>query len=297
MTHRRTRLGACTMFAVLSVGAAAPAAAPTLEELAAATYAGIYDTPVTLTQGHWKGKPYDPHGATAPAAGLVDGFRLSGDLNADGADEAVAMLWFSRGGTGTFGYVVVVGREDGKATPLGIAEIGDRVQVRAARIEAARIVFDTIQAGPQDPACCPGQSFRRGWELSGGKLREVASEDRGPASVALIADVEWQLDEFTPDASLPAGVEVTLSVKADRVGGSSGCNRYGASIADGEGPGSIRIGPTMGTRRACRGDATEVERRFLEALSHVERFGFVAGRLTLSWSHEDRYGTLIFSPR
>jgi heat shock protein HslJ len=292
----RTSLFACVSLALLLIGAAAGAGAPTLQELASATYSGIYETPVTLTDGSWQGKPFAPDGSAAPAAGLVEDFRLTGDLNGDGVDEAVAMLWFSGGGTGNFSYLVAAGRENGKANPLGIAAIGDRVQVRAARINASRIVVDTIQAGPNDPACCPGTSFQRVWELSDGTLREVSSEDRGPTSPDLMAGVEWRLDEFSPDTPMPAGVEVSLRVEGERVSGKSGCNRYSASIAAGEGPGALRIGAAMTTRMACPGEAMQIEQRFLEALGHSETFGFSAGRLTLSWSHDDRYGTLLFSP-
>jgi len=295
--HLRARLRACAAIAPLLIAGAPDASAPSSEELAAATYPGIQPEPITLENGDWSGEPYDPGSAMAPRAGLVDGFRLSGDLNADGRDEAIVMLWFSGGGTGSFHYVAVVGRENGAPRQLGIAPLGDRVQVRAAQIEGARIAFDTIQSGPDDAACCPGQSFRRVWELTGDEFREIATKDGGRATLDLAAGIEWRLDEFAADALVPVGVEVTLRFEGDRLGGSSGCNRYSAPVAAGDGPLTLRVGPTAGTARACQGEAAVTERRFLGALPHVERFGFSAGRLALMWSRDDEYGTLLFSPR
>ena len=42
-------------------GAQQRVVAPTVDELAAATYSGIFDRPVTLHQGRWEGEPFDPN--------------------------------------------------------------------------------------------------------------------------------------------------------------------------------------------------------------------------------------------
>jgi len=68
--------------------------APTLEELKNATYNGFkgHHGPVTLADGRWEGKPYVEGGASRPEVYFVRDFRLIGDVNGDGTDEAVVLL-------------------------------------------------------------------------------------------------------------------------------------------------------------------------------------------------------------
>ncbi len=71
----RTSVLACLSLAPLLIGATTDSKAPTLKELASATFTGLTETPVTLTDGSWRGKPFTPGGSSAPTAGLVEGFR------------------------------------------------------------------------------------------------------------------------------------------------------------------------------------------------------------------------------
>ncbi len=90
--------------------------APTTAELTGATYTGIEDQgPITLSGGEWEGQPLIEGGASAPAFRLSERFYLTGDLDQEGANEAVAHLTYSSGGTGTFGYLAVMGRNAGDA--------------------------------------------------------------------------------------------------------------------------------------------------------------------------------------
>jgi hypothetical protein len=78
--------------------------APTLLELRNATYAGLEDlaVPVTLEERRWEGEPFEPGAASRPSVVLAPGFRLTGDLDGDGAEEAVVVLAQSSGGSGTW---------------------------------------------------------------------------------------------------------------------------------------------------------------------------------------------------
>ena len=67
------------------------AAAPTPEQLGNIAYQGIFQHTITLTNGHWVGEPFVTGGSSRPAVGLIDDFILTGDLNADGKDEAVVL--------------------------------------------------------------------------------------------------------------------------------------------------------------------------------------------------------------
>lgn len=139
---------------------------PTLAELENATYSGFEDpSSVTLTDGAWTGEPYTEEGASRPEISLVRGFRITGDLDADNRDEAVTLLNLSSGGTGQLLYLAVVARRDGRPVNLATELVGDRIQVRGARISGRSVYLDVVQAGPEDAACCPGEVATLGWDL------------------------------------------------------------------------------------------------------------------------------------
>ena len=269
-------------------------APPSWEELANASYAGIFEQPVRLTDGRWEGEPYVAGGASRPSLTLTDDFWASGDLDGDGDQEGVVFLAESSGGSGSRLYVAVVGRQAGQSINLGTALIGDRVQLRAVRLVDGRIELDVVQQGPGDAACCPTQKATRTWRLEADGLKEVASLVSGQISLADLAGVEWSLTRFTRDEPLPAGIVITLAVEDGRVTGSSGCNRYFADVEEPV-PGRVSISAIGTTRMACREEVMETESRYLEALAGVDRYGFLAGKLALSYRSGETLGTLLFA--
>ena len=112
MNHNRCRKLQVTFGAVISMfglmacqerGATTThVIALTTEQLASATYSGIYDEPFTMTGGAYLGDPFVEGGASRPSVQLIDDFLLSADLTGDGKDEAVVLLAESSGGSGTF---------------------------------------------------------------------------------------------------------------------------------------------------------------------------------------------------
>jgi len=124
--------------------AAAPAAvdpsAPTLEEIKNASFKGVEEAegPFTLANGTWQGKPYAEGGASAPSVTLVRNVRLSGDLDGDGRQEAVVLVAGATGGTGETSYLAVVKRTGPQQLEnIATAPVGDRVQVRDARLDTS----------------------------------------------------------------------------------------------------------------------------------------------------------------
>ena len=110
--------------------------APTMEELAAATYEGFDESPLTLTDGRWEGEPAFEGAASVPRVDLAPGFRVTGDLDGDGDDEAVALLHYNFGGSGVFAHLAVVARDAaGGVVNLATVGIGDRVQLRSAAVD------------------------------------------------------------------------------------------------------------------------------------------------------------------
>lgn len=285
------------------IAAAAPAAAgsappaPTPAEIANLSYGGIegFAGPVRLTNGHYEGKPFVAGGAARPTLDLAPGFRLVGDADGDRRDEAVAILAQSSGGSGTFQHLAVVGRRSGKAVCLATAPVGDRVQVRDARIEDGRIVLEVLQAGPGDAMCCPGELATRAWKLAGGALREIPTG--APAqrlTLAAVGDTDWVLRAWDWNELLRPGIEVTLRFDGERLVGYSGCNSYFTAVQPGKAPGEITLGPVVATRKACPEAEMAVEAHFLKVLEGVERFSFMAGRLALTYREGDTLGVMLF---
>jgi len=260
-------------------------AAPTAEQLGNITYKGIFEHAITLKNGHWVGEPFVKGGSSRPAVGLVDDFILTGDLNGDGADEAVVLLWETTGGSATYKYLAVTGMRDDKPYTLDTALIGEHVQVRAGRIVDNRIELDVVQQGPGDAACCPSQKATRYWDLDATGLHVNPSRITGTLSLDDLAGTEWVLNRLEINGPLAAEPVITLVFDGDRISGSSACNRYFAGVKEtGELPGDLHISEIGGTRMACTEEVMTLENRYLEALGSVTRYSFMAGKLALAQS-------------
>ena len=233
-------------------------------------------------------------GNALASLGFLDDLRLSGDLDGDGQNELLLLLWDDPGGSGTFVYLNVI-RTDGQGNPQGLFTlVGDRVQVMDARIDNGTLLLELIQPGEQEPACCGSQKLLRRWKLEGGKLVELQAEVEGKVSVEDLEGKQWVLRAFG-DAAVAGDQKITIEVKNGQVVGSSGCNRYFASVSDAQEPGrAIKIGPVGSTRKACPAPVMEVEQKYLEALRHVSSFSIEGRQLVLSWNDGNRYGALRF---
>jgi len=274
-----------------------PAAAPTPAELAAMRYTGIIAGGVTLQDGRWEGEPFVEGAASRPVVGMVQDFTLTGDLDNDGLDEAVAILWESSGGSGTNSYVAVVGRRDARLVNIATALIGDRVQLRDARIADGRVELDVVQQGPDDAACCPTETATRVWVLADEGLSEMDASHKGTLSLLDLQGQEWLLVSLGRDVPVLDSLEVTLTFSADGVAGHSGCNRYFGAANPGEQSGELRFGPLGGTRMACPPAAMDFETHYLQMLAGVTRYGFLNGQLALTVQQDDSVSVLLFSPR
>jgi heat shock protein HslJ len=276
-------------------GQAEAGPAPSWQEAANASYAGVFDEAVVLQDGQWEGAPYAEGGASAPRAGLAADFLLQGDVDGDAAEESVVVLWSSGGGSGTFDYVAVLDRDaDGAASNIAIAPLGDRVKIRSAAIDDGRIVFDVVQAGPDDAACCPGQKMRRTFALEGASMTETSTEDQGRLSLSDLEGV-WQLFRFDQDEPVPEQVQITLLFQGTTIAGKAACNRFTGSVAEGDMPGELSLaGPLTMTRKMCPPPLMEWEQRFAAALEGLAQYSFVAGKLVLTWQRDEARGSMFF---
>ena len=269
----------------------------TVSRLGNATYTGIEDEPVSLTQGRWEGAPYVEGGASRPGVGLIEELQFTGDLDADDENETVAMLWQGSGGTGSNVYIAVMeSRPDGYEN-ISTALLGDRVKIRDGKIESGQIILDVLQAGENDAMCCPTMLATRSWILKDGQLVEDEIHMTGELSLGAVEGSNWVLAHMNLDQPLPEDAEVTLAIEAGRISGKSACNRYSADIKEGDNPGDISIGPAMGTRMACPEPLMEIEKQYLEMLAQVTSFSFHVGQLALIGRKGDGAPfTMLFTP-
>jgi hypothetical protein len=77
------------------------------------------------------------------------------DLNRDGRTDALVVVGWSGGGSGTFTQLFPVIGAPGAAIPGRPTSLGDRVNVRALSTNTTGVVVDLVVHGPFDPRCCP----------------------------------------------------------------------------------------------------------------------------------------------
>lgn len=112
----------------------------------------------------------------------------SGDLNGDGADDAVVVLGYNSGGTGTFYHLAAVLNRDGLPEAAGAYFIGDRVIIQQVLVRDGLVVGSLIIHGPEDGACCPTQPSSLALLFKGGRLVDaIADQVAGPAESAILA--------------------------------------------------------------------------------------------------------------
>jgi len=270
-----------------------PPPAPTIDQLRAATVSGVFEAPVTLAGGKYEGAPAEAGGSSRPSLQLWDSTFHTGDMDGAEGSEAVVMLSSSSGGSGEFVHVAVFGTRDGTVTNLGTASVGDRTRLQSLWLERGKVLMDVIEAGPDDAACCPTQVARKTYGFEGGQFKQLSSEVRGVLALSMLAANEWQLVEIDGQP-VPAGVDPPLiHFERAAVRGFAGCNRFNAPVTESK-PGEITIGPAAGTKMACPPEKMELEARFLEQLAKVNRYGYLAEQLALTWQDGESTGTLLF---
>jgi len=142
-------------------GTASPASVPVprleLSALQNAQYHSVDWGDFQLTEGVFHRPPMAP--AESPETYLTQ--LLSpvayGDLNADGAEDAVVFLTTQNGGTGHFIELAAMINRDGTPDNASSVSLGDRVAIESARIEGGVIILELRVHGPNDGLCCPSQ--------------------------------------------------------------------------------------------------------------------------------------------
>ena len=94
-----------------------------------------------------------------------------GDVNGDGADDAVVTLTSRGGGTGVWHCLAVVVNHGGQPWNVATQCLGDRDRIAAIRItDDGVIIADVVIHGPGDGACCPSVETTWRYRLVGTEL-------------------------------------------------------------------------------------------------------------------------------
>lgn len=270
-------------------------------ELENATYSGIYDEPVTLTDGLYEGEPFGEGDPARPTVRYIDNSALYGDLDGDGVEDAVVFLSESGGGSGNFVYVAAQRNQNGQPVDAGAVVLEDRIQVKSATIEAGQIKLEITAEGPGDAACCKSHKTQKTFTLQNGQLTEVSGEPESleKVSAADLNGTSWTLLELDTEEPVPAEPAIIINFTETQFTGSSGCNSYNGDFSlSEENPFLMTVGPIITTRMACPPEIQSREDAYLAALQSVTRWGYNVGKLALSYNNDSEagFGTLLFEP-
>lgn len=168
---RRTFLNRGIAFAVVGVlwvvGCAGEGDTPsrpiTAKDLRAVALHGltIAEGTISLSSGRWEGMPYVEGGASRPFVQLVEDIVRTGDVTGDGADDAIAFVAESGGGSGSILYLILVERDGSGVKNTATVSIGDRAQIRSAAIDNGAVTVELVQHADTDPMCCTGDLVKR----------------------------------------------------------------------------------------------------------------------------------------
>ncbi len=100
------------------------------------------------------------------------GNEATGDLNGDGAPDIAFLLTQSRGGSGTFYYVVAALTGTNGYTGSNAVLLGDRIAPQTTRISGSELVVNYADRKPGEPiTTSPSVGVSKYLKIVGGKLQ------------------------------------------------------------------------------------------------------------------------------
>ena len=124
-------------------------------------------------------QPKDPDGYVEHGYFNVTPPRF-GDVDGDGADDALVIHVYNGGGTGQFDGITVYTMRAGAPVALGEIPGGDRGDggISDARLEGGVVLVERMMSQADDGACCPSKLQQERWAWKGGAFVEDAAARR-----------------------------------------------------------------------------------------------------------------------
>jgi hypothetical protein len=148
-------------------------AAPSLEKLKNATYtlSAANGLKVTLVDG--KFDVSDAAKINVSRGQLLEPV-VYGDVDGDGAADALVIIAVNNGGSGTFHELIVVLASKGQAASR---MMGDRIVEKKLSIQDGKIILDYLRSGPKDGLCCPSQRALTTLQYKNGDLEVLNDQE------------------------------------------------------------------------------------------------------------------------
>ncbi len=126
--------------------------------------------PFASQDGLYQRPPQNPAEASSAYTTRLLEPVIFGDLNADGAMDAVVGLSTQNGGTGHFVELAAVLNRAGSPENVDTVPLGDRVVIEQAAIQSGIITLNMRVHGPADGLCCPSQAEIWQFQLQADRL-------------------------------------------------------------------------------------------------------------------------------
>lgn|SRR5574341_495709 len=143
----------------------------TIDKIANATFSinkgGNVET-VKLKNGHYEKRK---KGADTLSVDLTTWVKFT-DLDKDGAEDAVVIYVWNKGGEEIFYELAVILNKKGKPVHLSSADLGDRVVIQALEVLADTVFLNMRTRGEGDESCCPTHPVKLNYMFKAGKLME-----------------------------------------------------------------------------------------------------------------------------
>jgi hypothetical protein len=141
----------------------------------------------------------------------VTDFVALGDLDADGAEEAAALIAENYGGTGVFVFLAVYAEVNGTWTFQTSTMVDDRPQPRELSIARNEIFLDAVVHGPDEPMCCPALRTTRHYRLVENQLDMIDYTTFTPDGQPRTITIESPVDGAEVFTSVPIKGHVAIA--------------------------------------------------------------------------------------
>ncbi len=140
-----------------------------------------------------------------------------GDLDSDGVEDAVVVLSYTGGGSGTFYNLLAVLNDNGAPAHVASYSIGDRIRLNALAIAAGVITVKMTAHDSDDAACCPTQDTVATFRLNGNALEFLSEVPPGNLTAAAQRAARPTVDPARIDPGLAEAFQEMRNAYAEEI--------------------------------------------------------------------------------